>query len=238
MKNLLCSQVTDEINQVESNAFQNLLSCEAEEIIQRPRSRELYYISKRTLQNAVRKDIELTDNPGIPNRLGAIFFIIVSQIFSTATALEPLLKERVLFIHENIGGYYRISTFFITKLVCDVLPMCVVPSLIFSLIAYYMTGLQRSFGQFFVFLLMIFISSVFGSATIPIFGDRSIDCCCADFCCHMMIFSGCIVKLSSLFSWISWLNPYLNISINGTQIFKDKELDYKTAGMFGRIFLH
>ena len=70
----------------------------------------------------------------------------------------------------------------------------------------------------------------------------------------MMIFSGFIVELSSLFNWISWLqwisafryasniltisefrhitlsstNPYSNISIDGAQVLKDKELDYET----------
>ena len=38
----------------ESNAFKNLLSCEPEAIIEWSRSGELYYISKRTLQYAVR----------------------------------------------------------------------------------------------------------------------------------------------------------------------------------------
>ncbi|CAF1291615.1 unnamed protein product [Rotaria magnacalcarata] len=148
---------------------------------------ETYYVAQRTLKNAIRNpqltlsqtiivvvlgflvglvyyDTELTNERGVQNRLGAIFFIIVSQIFSTVTTLEPLLKERVLFIHENASGYYRTSIFFIAKLVCDILPMRVVPSLIFSIIAYSMSGLHRTVGQFFVFLLTIFMSTVFGSA--------------------------------------------------------------------------
>jgi ATP-binding cassette subfamily G (WHITE) protein 2 len=83
---------------------------------------EIYYVSERTLKNAIRNpslflsqivvaiilgllvglvfyDMKKTTDPGVQNRLGAIFFIVVSQIFSTVTALEPLLKERVLFIH-------------------------------------------------------------------------------------------------------------------------------------------
>ncbi|CAF1006966.1 unnamed protein product [Rotaria sordida] len=28
----------------------------------------------------------------------------------TATALEPFIKERALFIHENVSGYYSMST--------------------------------------------------------------------------------------------------------------------------------
>jgi ATP-binding cassette, subfamily G (WHITE), member 2 len=83
---------------------------------------EIFYVGQRTLKNAIRNPALLisqivvaiilgllvglvffgmkpTTDPGVQNRLGAIFFMIVSQTFSTVTALEPLLKERVLFIH-------------------------------------------------------------------------------------------------------------------------------------------
>ncbi|CAF4378634.1 unnamed protein product, partial [Adineta steineri] len=89
---------------------------------------EIYYVSQRTLKNAIRNpalflsqivvaiilglliglvfhDMKKTIDPGVQNRLGAIFFIIISQIFSTITALEPLLKERALFIHVNLYVY-------------------------------------------------------------------------------------------------------------------------------------
>jgi ATP-binding cassette subfamily G (WHITE) protein 2 len=91
-------------------------------VVIRPLGREIYHISKRTLKNAVRNpalfmsqtlvsvilgllvglvfnNMKKTTDPGVANRLGAIFFIVVCQIFSTVTALEPLIKERVLFIH-------------------------------------------------------------------------------------------------------------------------------------------
>ena len=84
--------------------------------------REAFYVAQQTLRNAIRTpalfvaqiivavilgvliglvfyDLKKTTDPGVQNRGGAIFFMIVSQIFSTVTALEPLLKERVLFIH-------------------------------------------------------------------------------------------------------------------------------------------
>ncbi|CAF3699138.1 unnamed protein product [Adineta steineri] len=194
---------------------------------------EIYYVSQRTLKNAIRNpalflsqivvaiilglliglvfhDMKKTIDPGVQNRLGAIFFIIISQIFSTITALEPLLKERALFIHENVSGYYRISTFFIAKLICDVLPMRVLPSIIFSLIAYFLTGLQRSVGQFFVFLLTIFMSSVFGSAIcffisalIPVFAVAFI--VVVLILVIMLVFSGFLVELASIFNWLSWI---------------------------------
>ena len=83
---------------------------------------ETFYVAQRTLRNAIRNpilflaqilvsiiiglliglvfyDLKKTTEPGAHNRLGAIFFMIVSQIFSAVTAVEPLLKERALFIH-------------------------------------------------------------------------------------------------------------------------------------------
>ena len=88
---------------------------------------ELYYVGKRTLINVVRNPALFVSqiivslifglltglvfyqmnediDPGIPNRLGAIFFIVTSQIFSTITALESLLKERVLFLHVKMSN--------------------------------------------------------------------------------------------------------------------------------------
>lgn len=83
---------------------------------------ETYYLSSRTFKNTIRNpalilsqivvaiilgllvglvfnNLENTIEPGVQNRMGAIFFMVVSQIFVTVTALETLLKERALFIH-------------------------------------------------------------------------------------------------------------------------------------------
>jgi ATP-binding cassette subfamily G (WHITE) protein 2 len=53
-------------------------------------------------------DLKKTTDPGVQNRLGAIFFIVISQIFSNMTALEALLKERVLFVHVNFSYVTKI----------------------------------------------------------------------------------------------------------------------------------
>jgi ATP-binding cassette subfamily G (WHITE) protein 2 len=88
----------------------------------RPLASEIYYISQRTARNTIRNpallmaqivvaiilgllvgfvfyDMKTTIDPGVQNRLGAIFFIVLTQIFTSVTAIEPLIKERALFIH-------------------------------------------------------------------------------------------------------------------------------------------
>ncbi len=87
---------------------------------------EIFYVAQRTLRNAIRNpqlalsqtivavilgllvglvffNMKRTMDSGVQNRLGAIFFIVVSQIFSTITAIEPLLRERALFIHVSLS---------------------------------------------------------------------------------------------------------------------------------------
>ncbi len=86
------------------------------------RTAEFYYLAQRAVRNAVRNpalvasqtfiaislalltgllfnNMKTTIDPGISNRFGAIFFLATHQIFCTASALEPLIKERALFIH-------------------------------------------------------------------------------------------------------------------------------------------
>jgi len=55
--------------------------------------------------------------------------------------------------------------------------MRLIPSIIFSIITYFMAGFQLSADRFFIYLLTIFLSTVFGSSvcffvasSIPIFG--------------------------------------------------------------------
>ena len=94
----------------------------ADEVLIRSRLDELYYVSIRTFLNTTRDPamvtsqilvaaflalltglvfnrIQPTFDKGVQNRLGVIFFIVINQIYSTTTALEPLVHERALFIH-------------------------------------------------------------------------------------------------------------------------------------------
>lgn len=97
----------------------------------RPFITEVYYISQRTLKNALRNpeillshtliaiilgfleglvfyDMKKTNDFAIINRLIAFCCIIITQMLCTETALEPFLKERVLFIHVNFIFIYSI----------------------------------------------------------------------------------------------------------------------------------
>jgi ATP-binding cassette subfamily G (WHITE) protein 2 len=114
---------------------------------------------------------------GLKNRLGAIFFITTNQVFGSLSALDLFIKERPLFQHENVSGYYHVSTYFMSKLLCDVIPLRLIPSILFSIISYFMIGFQRTIEKYLIFLLGIYSTTIcassfcfFISASVRVFG--------------------------------------------------------------------
>ena len=45
-----------------------------------------------------------------------------------------------LFRHEKENGFYRVSVYFISKLLCDLLPMTIIPVPLYCGITYWMIG--------------------------------------------------------------------------------------------------
>ncbi|KAJ8781771.1 hypothetical protein J1605_010755 [Eschrichtius robustus] len=95
------------------------------------------------------------DPAGIQNRAGVLFFLTTNQCFSSVSAVELLVVEKKLFIHEYISGYYRVSSYFFGKLLSDLLPMRLLPSIIFTSITYFLLGLKPQVEAFFIMMFTL-----------------------------------------------------------------------------------
>jgi len=92
---------------------------------------------------------------GIQNRKGAIFFATLNQLFSAVLGVVLLFPlERKIFEREYDAGYYRIWTYFLTRVVFDS-PVHFVFPVIFSSIFYWLVGLRSSGAAFGVFVGII-----------------------------------------------------------------------------------
>ncbi|KAF5897265.1 ATP-binding cassette sub-family G member 2-like, partial [Clarias magur] len=114
-----------------------------------------------------------SDMSGIQNRMGALFFITTNQCFGSLSSAELFITERKLFLHEYVSGYYRVSVYFLCKLLSDILTLRTFPAIIFSSVAYWMiehhhTIVGTMTPLFHIFLTWIFLYGVPVSARLQI----------------------------------------------------------------------
>ncbi|CAL8329989.1 unnamed protein product [Merluccius merluccius] len=153
------------------------------------------------------------DQSGIQNRMGALFFITTNQCFSTVSAAELFITERKLFLHEYISGYYRLSVYFLSKVLSDIIVLRTILAAIFSVVTYFMIGLKVSVEAFFLFVLTVTLVAYTASAmTMAIAADQSVVSLANLFMTisfvFMMIFSGLLVNLPTIKDWLAWLKYF------------------------------
>lgn len=198
-KSSIYSTVKEEANRL--NHLLDQSSSMKQGIRKKSRLSEIFYVAQRTMRNAFRNPALIgmqtglsiflgilvgliylktndTTDVGLKNRIGAIFFISTNQVFGSLSALDAFIKERPLFQHENASGYYHVSTYFMAKLLCDVVPLRLIPSILFSIISYFMIGFQRTLEKYLIFLLGVYMTGIcssslcfFISASVQVFGQ-------------------------------------------------------------------
>ncbi|NXB71007.1 ABCG2 protein, partial [Donacobius atricapilla] len=156
------------------------------------------------------------NSAGIQNRVGAMFFLTTNQCFSSVTAIELFVVEKKIFIHEYISGYYRTSAYFVAKLIADLIPVRTLPSIIFTCIVYFMLGkygLKPTVEAFFIMMFsLMMVSYTATSMALAIATGQSVvsiaNLLMTVTFVFMIIFSGLLVNLTSVMSWLSWLKYF------------------------------
>ncbi|KAM5191265.1 broad substrate specificity ATP-binding cassette transporter ABCG2 [Mantella aurantiaca] len=153
------------------------------------------------------------DENGIQNRVGALFFITTNQCFSSVSAIELFIVEKKIFIHEYISGYYRLSSYFFSKLIGDLLPLRTMPSIIFTCIIYFMIGFKPTVGCFFTMMFtLMMISYTATSMALAIAAGQDVvavaNLLMTISFVFMIIFSGLLVNVTSIMDWLSWLKYF------------------------------
>ncbi|NWR88189.1 ABCG2 protein, partial [Furnarius figulus] len=171
------------------------------------------------------------NSAGLQNRVGAMFFLTTNQCFSSISAIELFVVEKKIFIHEYISGYYRTSAYFIAKLMADLIPIRTMPSIIFTCIVYFMLGkygLKPTVEAFFTMMFtLMMVSYTATSMALAIAAGQSVvavaNLLMTITFVFMILFSGLLVNLTSVLSWLSWLK-YLSIPRYGMTALQINEL--------------
>jgi ABC-type multidrug transport system ATPase subunit/ABC-type multidrug transport system permease subunit len=104
------------------------------------------------------------DLPGFQDRMGLFFFLLALFGFSTLTSLTVFATERLLFVRERANGYYSPITYFLAKVIFDIVPLRLIPPVIMGAIVYPMTGLIPDAEHFFKFILVLVLFNLAAAA--------------------------------------------------------------------------
>ena len=198
---------------------------------------QILVVSHRTLKNIVRSPLEFFlqivisvvfsaiiggvywqldyTSEGLQNRIGGIFLIVMNQVFANLSAIDSFLKGKLLFIHENASGYYRVSAYFFATLLLDLLPKRIIPIAAGGSILYFMMGLQLDVSKYFIFLLCLFLTTISATGFPFLYGAMVNNFAVATLLTSltfvtMMIFGGLLVNITSLPGWLQWIQ-YVSI---------------------------
>ena len=104
-------------------------------------------------------DLDLT---GVHNRTGLLFFIVIYFSLISMSSIGAIVNDKDTFLRERAAGLYTTQPFFASKVLCDILPLRVLPPVLFGLIVYPMCGLHE--GRMGVFVGAILLLNMTASA--------------------------------------------------------------------------
>lgn len=110
------------------------------------------------------------DISGFQNRLGLFFFVLALFGFSSLTGLHSFAQERIIFIRERANNYYHPAAYYVSKMVCDLLPLRVLPPIILLSISYPLVGLTMDHNGFLKALAVLVLFNVAVAIEILIVG--------------------------------------------------------------------
>jgi len=92
---------------------------------------------------------------GFQSRIGSLFFLGSLLAFSSLSALSNFVTVKPLFLRERAGAYYSPLAFFLSRVAFDIIPLRIVPTILVSVIVYWMVGLSHTAAHFFKYLLIL-----------------------------------------------------------------------------------
>ncbi|TFY65604.1 hypothetical protein EVG20_g5493 [Dentipellis fragilis] len=148
------------------------------------------------------------------SRGGVLFFSLLFSLISAMAELPSLFTQRPIVARHHRSALYAPFVDALARSVVD-MPILFLTMTVFSIILYFVVGLQRTPGQFFVFLLFIFVMSLtmktmFRSMASIFRTPAPVQSVAGVILIVLVLFTGYTTPrnyIPGALRWISWLNP-------------------------------
>ena len=150
----------------------------------------------------------------IRNRVCLFFLLLAFMVqLNGKYGFVLFIEQRRLFTHEYAIGYYKRSAFFLSSVLCDMIPMRIVPVFIYAIPIYFMAGCQPYADKFFIFVFSLIMTTVPGTAIAIWQGNSTRNASLAfvslEFIYRIMfLFGGLVVRLPDIPAWLRWLQYF------------------------------
>lgn len=165
-------------------------------------------------------------------RLGLVFFSAIFWMFdSSYTAMMLFPAEHAIVVKERAAGTYRLSPYFLSKMLCET-PFSLIFPTLYNSIVYYMAGLNPAADRFVLhlisFWLMVLNAESFGIFLSAAMVDlRKTTALLTVSSLFFMMAGGFFVEADIIPEWLQWLQ-YVSFFRLGYHIIAKVELDGET----------
>ncbi|XP_035308952.1 ATP-binding cassette sub-family G member 3 isoform X2 [Cricetulus griseus] len=103
----------------------------------------------------------------VNRRVGLLFSLTVFQCIISMTPWEHFVIDRDRFLHEHTSGYYKVASYFFGKLLAELLPRRLLPSIIFTAIVFSIAGIITDAKGFLTTLFTIMMLA-YSASSLPL----------------------------------------------------------------------
>ncbi|KDQ59718.1 hypothetical protein JAAARDRAFT_33288 [Jaapia argillacea MUCL 33604] len=152
---------------------------------------------------------------GFQSRVGCLFFLGALIAFSTLSALYNVVQIRPLFVRERSSSYYSPTAWLLSRLIFDVVPLRLIPTIVVATITYWMAGLAADAAHFFKFLFILVLfalaMTLYNFLLAAFFHNGGIAILLSALSAlYQMTYAGFFVHLNDIppvLRWLQWICP-------------------------------
>eukprot|EP01113_Clastostelium_recurvatum_P040178 TRINITY_DN6221_c1_g2_i1.p1 TRINITY_DN6221_c1_g2~~TRINITY_DN6221_c1_g2_i1.p1 ORF type:complete len:672 (-),score=98.76 TRINITY_DN6221_c1_g2_i1:16-2031(-) len=170
-----------------------------------------------------------TDQTSTTRRQPVLFFCVINQgVFGALIVINSFPTERKIILRERAAGSYFVSAYYVAKICAEMLLQVTSP-IIFSIIVYFLIGLEPIASKFFIFMFFMILCSL-TATSVALF--ISAVCRTTTLAVSILpvaleiarLFGGFFLSPKNLPSYFSWLDAlsyakysYVGIALNELQ---------------------
>jgi len=145
------------------------------------------------------------------DRNGFLFFSVLFVGFSEMNAaIATFPEEREIFTHEQSGGVYMVSSYYVSKVAADT-PLRLIAPLVYGVISYWMVGLSADAGDFFRFISALwaisFTAASFGLAISSVAKSAQVAVAISTvLMIFFMVFGGYFIAADNIPDYYIWIH--------------------------------